>query len=146
MWQSFYTVLLIIKKVFETKKGRRAFSSKDLSIVFSFATSCCGMRRRAVHPLWWQQAQITSLILKTNVEISNLKFWRVKSDELTLTKSSKKMKYWRRNGGFTLWPQVNTRLIDIFRVVFSNQFITWNTVKSLNSNGICPVAPKFESG
>ena len=36
-------------------------------------------------------------------------------------KSSKKIKYWPRIGGFKVWPEVKiTRLIDIFSAVFSN--------------------------
>ena len=35
----------------------------------------------------------------------------------------KKIKYWQRNGGFKVWPEVKiTRLIDILGTVFSNQF------------------------
>ena len=51
------------------------------------------------------------------------------------------MKYWQRNGGFKFWPEVKiTRLIDIFRTVFSKQFFSLEAdiVKS-----DYPIAPKF---
>ena len=49
-------------------------------------------------------------------EISNVK-----------KESLKTIKYWQRNGGFKFWPEVKIiRLIDIFSIVFWNQFFNFN--------------------
>ena len=72
--------------------------------------------------------------------ISNVKknYWKKKK------KKKRKMKYWRRNGGFTFWPQVRvTRLIDILSAVFSN-FFTWRGhFKELKLKGNLSVCPQI---